>query len=122
MPDPQYQSSVDVKLDYIQRDIATIKVDVNSIKNDSVSRRELGEALKDIAEKIDPLKKGLESTTKLASETLINYKLDKAKIWVAMAIMLFLGGTIITLSIMAINSKIKTAVSDALSVYDIKGR
>lgn len=97
---PQFQSSVDVKLDYIQRDVREIK---ETLK-ETPTRREFDEAIKDLKEKVDPL---------------ANYTTDKAKVWVAIAILLLLGGTIITLSIMAINSKIKTGIDEALSQYNI---
>lgn len=42
---PQFQNSVDVKLDYIQRDIRDIKGDINTIKNDFINRREFTEGL-----------------------------------------------------------------------------
>jgi hypothetical protein len=66
----------------------------------------------------------IDNTTRIANETYNNYKTDKTRIWSAVGVLLFLGGTIITLSIMAINSKIKQGISDALlnieSVKEIK--
>lgn len=50
-------SALNVKLDYIQRDINEIKGDVKEIKNDYVSRREFNETLKTLREEISPLKK-----------------------------------------------------------------
>lgn len=41
-------SALDVKLDYIQRDIGEIKKDMKEIKADYIIRREFNEALKDI--------------------------------------------------------------------------
>ncbi len=64
-------------------------------------------------------KKIIEATTKTASDTLINYKSDRTKILAGSAVILFLGGTILTLAIMAINSKIKDGINEALSAYEI---
>lgn len=62
----------------------------------------------------------IESTAKMASDTLISYRTDKVKIWTAISVMLLLGGSIITLTVMAINSKIKEGISDALSQYEVE--
>ncbi len=50
-------AALNVKLDYIQRDINEIKGDVKEIKNDYVSRREFNDTLKSLREEIAPLKK-----------------------------------------------------------------
>lgn len=47
-PEPQFQNSVDVKLDYLQRDLREVKADVKDIKNDSISRREYTDGLNTI--------------------------------------------------------------------------
>ena len=59
MPDaqPQFQNSVDVKLDYIQRDLREMKVDIKDIKTDFVNRREFTEALNAIRDEISPLRR-----------------------------------------------------------------
>lgn len=49
---PQFQNSVDVKLDYIQRDIRDIKSDVSTIKNDFVTRREFVDGMKNLRDEI----------------------------------------------------------------------
>jgi hypothetical protein len=41
-------SALDVKLDYIQKDIGEIKKDIKEIKTDYIIRREFNEALLDI--------------------------------------------------------------------------
>jgi hypothetical protein len=56
---PQFQTSVDVKLDYIQRDITKIQLDIGIIKNDFVSRREFKEGLTEIRNEYGPIKKVL---------------------------------------------------------------
>lgn len=65
--------------------------------------------------------KVIEGTTTIASNTLTNYKLDKARIWIAFwvatSLLTLLGGTIVTLSIMAINAKIKTSIRESLAGY-----
>lgn len=43
-----------------------------------------------------------------------NYRLDKGKIWTGIGLLMFFGGVIITLSVMAIDSKIEKAVEQAL--------
>lgn len=59
-------------------------------------------------------KKVIDNTTKIANETYNNYKTDKTRIWAVIGVLVFLGGTIITLSIMAIDSKIEKGISDAI--------
>lgn len=59
--------------------------------------------------------KVIENTTKIANETYTNYKTDKTRIWAVIGVLIFLGGTIITLSIMAIDSKIRDGISQALA-------
>ena len=49
-------SVLEVKLDYIQKDIMVIKQDVKEIKSDFVSRREFSETLKELKDQIKPLK------------------------------------------------------------------
>lgn len=101
---------------------------------------EMGEHLIDIKEKVEATdekvgiqngrvraleewsnnaKKIIENTVNLAEDTLIDYKTDRARLWVAWGLLLVLGGTIITLSIMAINTKIEKGITDALSNYGI---
>ena len=45
-----------------------------------------------------------------------SYREDKTRIWTAMAILLFVGGSFISLSIMAIDNKIKIGVNNALII------
>ena len=45
-------STLDVKLDYIQRDLNVIKSDVKEMKGDYISRREFGDKTKELEEKI----------------------------------------------------------------------
>lgn len=101
----------------IKNKVEEIKVDLKELKqkvefqNGRVTKTE--EWSKE-AQKI------IENTNKLASETAISYKVDKTRLWASIAVLTFLGGTIITLSIMAINSKIKDGIDSALSQYDIE--
>ena len=48
------------------------------------------------------------------------YKVDKARMWTAISVLTILGGTIITLTVMAINSKIKEGINEALAQYNIE--
>lgn len=80
---PQHQTSVDVKLDYIQRDIREIKGDVSLMKNDFVSRREFTEALNSLKAEI-VLLKSIE-----AAPTFWGRNQDKI-IWGAVGIVLML--------------------------------
>lgn len=57
--------------------------------------------------------KVIEHTTQIASETLSNYNTDRARIWTSIALIIFLGGTIITLALMVIDNKIKQGVDMA---------
>ncbi len=50
-------STLNVKIDYIQRDIQEIKQVVKEIQSDFVSRREFNESLKAIRDEISPLKR-----------------------------------------------------------------
>ncbi len=52
------------------------------------------------------------------NETLSMYKIDKAKLWTAVAVVVFLGGAIITLSIMAIDTKIENGIANALAEFE----
>lgn len=45
-------STLDVKLDYIQRDLNVIKSDVKEMKGDYISRREFGDKTKELEDKI----------------------------------------------------------------------
>ncbi len=48
-----------------------------------------------------------------------SYKADKNRLWGAYIVLFLLGATIITLSIMDIDSKIKEGITAALSQYEI---
>lgn len=48
----------------------------------------------------------IEKLAKDTGETAKDYTINKTRMWTAVTLLVFLGGTIITLSIMAINSKI----------------
>ncbi len=54
------------------------------------------------------------------SDIVSNYKIDKAKIWTGIGLLVFFGGVIITLSIMAIDTKIQKSVEQVLAKYDIE--
>jgi len=54
---PQFQNSVDVKLDYIQRDLREMKSDIKDIKTDFITRREFNEGIKDIEKDVTFLQK-----------------------------------------------------------------
>jgi len=56
---PQFQNSVDVKLDYLQRDMREIKGDIKDIKNDFINRREFTEGLNEVRNQIAPIRKAL---------------------------------------------------------------
>ncbi len=61
----------------------------------------------------------IEKTTTIATRTAENYSIDKTRLWSSIGVLVFLGGTIITLAIMAINSKIKDGINEALSQYEV---
>ena len=54
------------------------------------------------------------------SKTVDNYKTDKAKLWTGFFLLTILGGTIITLSVMAIDNKIEKGIRTALANYNIE--
>ncbi len=64
--------------------------------------------------------KVIEHTTILAENTLNRYRTDRVRIWTAISVLAILGGAIISLSVMAINSKIKDGIAEALSNYQIE--
>lgn len=55
-----------------------------------------------------------------SSKVIIDYGKEKVKVWTAISILLFLGGAIITLSVMAIDNKIENGIEKALSNYEIE--
>ncbi len=57
----------------------------------------------------------IESTSKLASDTAKSYDKDRNKMIAGFLVLMFLGGTIITLAIMAIDSKIKDGIQQAIA-------
>lgn len=65
------------------------------------------------------LKEIKEQTTK-TNGRVQSLELSRAWIWGAMAVLTLLGGAIITLSILAIDNRIKDAVKQTLSEYEIK--
>lgn len=56
-PDVPTNSVLEVKLDYIQKDVLVIRQDVKDIKNEYVSRREFTDALTAIRDEFSPIKK-----------------------------------------------------------------
>ncbi len=64
MSDPQEQPNNEVlavKLDYIQKDISTIKADIKEMKNDSIGRREYTENKKECDTLITGLRTDVET-------------------------------------------------------------
>ena len=64
--------------------------------------------------------KVIENTTKVAATTSEEYRVDRARLWTAIAIVVLLGSTIITLAIMAIKSEIKNTVTTAIQTNNNK--
>lgn len=54
------------------------------------------------------------------SKTVETYKSDKAKLWTGFFLVTILGGTIVTLSVLAIDNKIDKGIRTALASYDIE--
>ena len=96
---------------------------VNELKGDV---KDIRSDVRNIVESVDKI---LIQTTKtngrvtaleaLTSEVK-NYATDKARLWGGVAVLMVVGGAVITLSIMAINSKIKEGINEALSAYNIE--
>lgn len=61
--DSPSNSVLEVKLDYIQKDIAVIKSDVKEIKSDYVTRREFENNLRDLAAKTTLIAQELDTKT-----------------------------------------------------------
>ena len=72
---------------------------------------EMGEHLKEIKEQ----------TTK-TNGRVSSLETSRIQVWTAITILTLLGGTIITLAIMAINNKIKEGISEALSIYEVPNK
>jgi hypothetical protein len=53
-------------------------------------------------------------------ELSLDYAVNKTRLWTSVAVMLFLGGAIITLAIMAIDAKIQDGLHRALSEYEVQ--
>lgn len=83
-------STLDVKLDYIQRDIRVIKDDVKEMKGDYISRREFGDKSKELDEKF--------STRSLTNEDRVK-DLYKIVYWVISIIGLSFLGAVVNLII-----------------------
>lgn len=64
----------------------------------------------------------IENTSKVANGISLDYKVNKTRIWTAILVIIFLGGAIITLAILAIDNKIKEGISQALedNISEIK--
>jgi len=99
-------SNIKNRVSEIQNDVKDTKTAVQ-IQNGRVTKQE--EWSKE-AQKI------IENTARVTGD----YKIDKTRIWAVISVMVFLGGAIITLSIMAIDSKIRDGISEALAKYEIK--
>lgn len=54
----------------------------------------------------------LESTSNIATTTLTNYKVDRARLWTAIGLVIFFGGTILTLALMVLDNRIAQAAKD----------
>lgn len=96
----------------IKASVTEIKADVKDLKGKVEFQNGRVRTLEDWAKEAQKI---IETNAKVTA----SYSMDKAKIWVAITLLLFLGGTIITLSIMAINSKIEKGINDALASYEI---
>jgi hypothetical protein len=96
----------------MKKDVGEIKTDVRENVKQAKETNGRVTRLEDWSKEAQKI---IENTTKIASDTANNYKTDKTRIWSAVGVLLFLGGTIITLAIMAINSKIKEGIDNALS-------
>lgn len=91
-----------------------IKVTVNGkIDAIKVHLENQDSVLKEIKTEQNNAKEALNATT-------MSLQISKTQFWTAITLLLLLGGTIISLSITAIDSKIKEGIVSALSGYDIK--
>lgn len=95
--------------------IADIKKDIAELKG-NYSKRELDHF---IGELHADIKKILEQTTK-TNGRVNGLEETRTKMWTAISVLTVLGGTIIGLSIMAIQSKIDKGIEQALARYETK--
>lgn len=93
---------------------------LNEIKKTGIETKEKVEFQNGRVRKLEDWSNEARTVIEASSKTLLRYRMDKARLWVAITLLVFLGGTIITLSVMAIDSKIKVGIREALSGYNIE--
>jgi len=116
------------EMEYTIKEVMNIKFDevgkhLDEIKLDVKEAVALGKLTNGRVTKLEnwsnEAKKIIESTTTIASDTLLSYKIDKARLWTAIGVITLVAGALITLSIMAIDNKIKETVNSVFSEYEI---
>lgn len=79
------------------------------------SNRELDHFFTDVRGTLNRIE---EQTTK-TNGRVDSLEKTRIQVWSSMAVLLLVGGAIITLSVMAINSKIKEGIQEVLATYEI---
>ena len=103
----------------VDKHLSEIKEDVRDTRDKVAIQNGRVRLLEDWSQDAQDL---IQKTSDVASSTLESYKIDKARFWTAITILTLVGGTLIALSVMAINSKIKEGISEALSVYEVPNK
>lgn len=60
----------------------------------------------------------IESQTLKTNGRVTSLEKTRTQVWTAILVLIFIGGTVIGLAVMAINDKIKDGITNALSVYE----
>ena len=95
----------------------SMKETIKEIEDDIKGIHEDVKSISDSVEKIliqTTKTNGRVTSLEVVTADLKNYTIDKARVWGAVATLTVIGGAIITLSIMAINSKIKEGIRQAI--------
>ncbi|MGI9118425.1 MAG: hypothetical protein ACR2IQ_02660 [Minisyncoccia bacterium] len=117
-----YQANVNMKdtIKEFGNDIKDLRTDVRTISDT------LGKVLVQTTttngrvNKLDDWSIEAKTLMEAHSTQLSENKTQFSRIWGGVAVLMVVGGAIITLSIMAINNKIKEGIHDALSTYNIE--
>lgn len=97
-----------------------MKEDLKEIKSDGKETKSHAAKTNGRVTVLEQWAKDAQKILESTSSSISNYKLDRTRIWTAISVLTFCGGVIITLSIMAINSKIKEAYSSPEAKQIIK--
>lgn len=93
-----------------------MKIEIIMEENNYSIKEMIAEFRKDTTESLNRI----EAQTVKTNGRVTNLEQHRAYLWGAYTVLFLLGGFIITSAIMAIDSKIKNGIADALAAYDIE--